>query len=220
MGNHEITERLLDTWHTMCLEIEKLPIEEKIEAINMMREELHKISPFKNEPVDCVVWVKSDLVSGNDYNPNAVAPPEMKLLAISIQEDGYTQPIVVFPETADKTHYTVVDGYHRTRVGKEIASVRNRVNGYLPVTCIRSSQYDIKDRIAATIRHNRARGVHGVEPMIDIVAKLALDGWTDETIAKNLGMDCDEILRFKQHTGLPEIFKNTEYSRAWEAEGV
>lgn len=218
MEGHEITKRLPEAWHTMCLEIEKLPIEEKIETINLLREELHKVSPFKDEPVDCVLWVKSEQVEGNDYNPNAVAPPEMKLLSISIQEDGYTQPVVVFPDTAEKTHYTVVDGYHRTRVGKENAAVRKRVNGYLPVTCIRTSQYDIKDRIAATIRHNRARGVHGVEPMIDIVAKLALDGWSDEQIAKELGMDCDEILRFKQHSGLPEIFKNADFSRAWEAE--
>lgn len=219
MADNNTKEKLLDAWRSICSEIEQLPTDEKIEMINSMREKLHEISPFRDEPVDCVIWVKSDKVQGNDYNPNAVAPPEMKLLSISIQEDGYTQPIVVFPNSAGESHFTVVDGYHRTRVGKEVPAVRKRVKGYLPVTCIRSSQYDIKDRIAATIRHNRARGVHGVEPMIDIVAKLALDGWSDEMIAKNLGMDCDEILRFKQHTGLPEIFKDAEFSRAWEAEG-
>ena len=212
-----VKEEIVTGVRGLFAEIETLPEEDKIEVINTLKTELHQISPFMDEPVDCVLWVKSEEVRGNDYNPNAVAPPEMKLLAVSIKEDGYTQPVVTFPEKKDKTSYTVVDGYHRTRVCNEVPAVRKRVMGYLPITIIRRSQSDIKDRIAATIRHNRARGVHGVEPMIDIVGKLLKEGWGDGEIAKKLGMDCDEVLRFKQHTGLPELFKDVEFSRAWEA---
>ena len=94
--------------------------------------------------------------------------------------------------------------------------MRKRVKGYLPITLIRGTQSDIKDRIASTIRHNRARGVHGVDPMIDVVRRLLQEGWSDGEIAEKLGMDADEVLRFKQHVGLPELFKDIDFSRAWE----
>lgn len=110
----------------------------------------------------------------------------------------------------------VVDGFHRHRVGKESKPVRNRVHGYLPVTWIKSDRSDIKDRMASTIRHNRARGVHGVIPMADMVASLIKQGWTDADIAQQLGMDADEVLRFKQNLGLPELFKEHEFSPSWE----
>lgn len=197
-------------------EIGAFPEEEAIGLLNEIRKRMHEASPFRDEPVDCVLWVKSNEVAANDYNPNAVAPPEMKLLAISIEEDGYTQPVVTFPEKTEVSNYTVVDGYHRTRVCKEVASVRKRVKGYLPITLIRGTQSDIKDRIASTIRHNRARGVHGVDPMIDVVRRLLQEGWSDGEIAEKLGMDADEVLRFKQHVGLPELFKDIDFSRAWE----
>jgi ParB-like chromosome segregation protein Spo0J len=195
-------------------QLDQLDLDQKVEAINRIRKALHEKSPFKADPVDCVLWVKADNVRGNDYNPNTVAPPEMRLLEHSIKMDGYTQPVVVYPE--DGEHYTVVDGFHRTRVAKESPTIREHLKGHIPVTIIRSTQSDEKNRMAATIRHNRARGVHGVMPMIDIVAALLRNGWTDEQVAKELGMDADEVLRFKQHTGLPELFKEHQFSRAWE----
>jgi ParB-like chromosome segregation protein Spo0J len=177
---------------------------------------LHDVSPFKSQPVDCVLWVKSATVHANDYNPNSVAPPEMELLRVSIDADGYTQPIVTMPDGAG---YEVVDGFHRHRVGKEMPSIRDRVHGYLPVVRIRATQQAKEDRIASTIRHNRARGKHKVEAMSDIVVELKRRNWSDEKIAKNLGMDQDEILRLCQITGLAEIFADQQFSQAWEAEG-
>jgi ParB-like chromosome segregation protein Spo0J len=193
--------------------IESLDLEEKIKIINEIREKIHEISPFKNEPVDFVRWVKKDSVYANDYNPNSVAPPEMKLLAHSILSDGYTQPIVTY-----STHQgqEVVDGFHRNRVGKENEEVCARVLGYLPVVSIKESQSDKSDRIASTIRHNRARGKHKVEAMSDIVIELKRRNWSDEKIAKNLGMDADEVLRLCQITGLAEAFKDQGFSEAWE----
>lgn len=194
-------------------ELEKLPIDERINVINEIKKELHKISPMKDEPVDCVIWVKGETVGANDYNPNSVATPEMKLLQHSIREDGYTQPIVAFFEDAG---YTVIDGFHRNRVGKECKDVKERVKGYLPITLIKSDRENRENRIASTIRHNRARGKHTIEAMSDIVAELAKRNWSDKKIAKELGMDADEVLRLKQITGLAEMFSDKEFSEAWD----
>jgi len=139
----------------------------RIDEINRIKVALSEHSPFAAEPVDCVQWVSADAVVANDYNPNKVAPPEMLLLEQSILSDGYTQPIVAHH---DGSQYVVVDGFHRNRVGKESEEVRERVRGYLPVVGIRASQSDTENRMAATIRHNRARGQHGVEPMTGIVS--------------------------------------------------
>lgn len=192
-----------------------LPEDEKIEKMNTLRRELKKISPFNHEPVDCVQWVKSDLVKANDYNPNSVAPPEMELLHTSIQEDGYTQPIVVYSHDGI---YEVVDGFHRNRVGKECADIRERIKGYLPVVVINEDVSDKNQRIASTIRHNRARGKHQVEAMANIVLDLRRRNWSNEKIAKKLGMDADEVLRLSQVTGLAELFKDREFSQAWTCE--
>lgn len=201
---------------TLFGELDALPLEERIDAINRIREALHNHSPFKGEPVDCVLWVKADHVQANNYNPNSVAPPEMKLLKHSITADGYTQPIVACQEKKKDGQYTIVDGFHRARVGKECKKVGERIHGYLPVTLIKSDRTEVKNRMAATIRHNRARGVHGVLPMVDIVADLVRRGWNDSEIAEEIGMDAEEVLRFKQNSGLPELFKSHEYSKAWE----
>lgn len=190
-----------------------MPITDRVAALNAARETLHAVSPFAAEPVDCVLWVPADTVRANDYNPNKVAPPEMRLLALSVKADGYTQPIVA---CHDEQGEEVVDGFHRHRVGREVSEVRTRVHGFLPVVRIKSSREDRTDRIAATIRHNRARGRHGVEPMSAIVAELLQRGWDDAKIAKELGMDADEVLRLKQITGLAALFKDREYSKAWE----
>ena len=185
---------------------------ERIAAINALRQLLHEHSPFAAEPVDCVLWVPALEVSANDYNPNSVAPPEMKLLEHSIAEDGYTQPIVAWQ--VDDT-YEVVDGFHRNRVGRESKRVRARTHGYLPVTLVNQDRTDRNDRVAATIRHNRARGKHQVSQMSEIVQDLAKRNWTDAKISKELGMEPDEVLRLKQIGGLAELFADQEFSEAW-----
>ncbi|SCM70770.1 immunoglobulin-binding regulator [uncultured Pleomorphomonas sp.] len=185
-----------------------------MDAINRIRRCLHEHSPFADEPVDCVQWVPGDQVEGNDYNPNTVAPPEMALLALSIDTDGFTQPIVA--HQADEDRFVVVDGFHRQRVGKMPGRIRQRLRGYLPVVSIRAARGDTPDRIAATIRHNRARGVHGVLPMTDVVVTLLRAGWSEAEVARQLGMDADEVLRFKQVSGLPELFRGHDYSKSWD----
>lgn len=187
---------------------------EKIEYINKIKEELHELSPFKNEPVDLVLWVNDKTVLANDYNPNSVATPEMELLKISIENDGFTQPIVTYPEDNNKI---VVDGFHRNRVGKEYETVKKRLLGYLPVTIIRHSQSDRSNRIASTIRHNRARGKHKVDGMSDIVLELKRRNWSNKKIGKQLGMDCDEVLRLTQISGLVDMFKDKDFSQSWDA---
>ena len=186
----------------------------KIDAINNLRLAIHQQSPFASEPVDFVMWVKNDVVHANDYNPNSVAPPEMRLLEHSILTDGYTQPIVTWPNNGIE----VVDGFHRHRVGKESAKVSARIHGYLPVVTINPSQQEKNDRMAATIRHNRARGAHKVESMSDIVVELKRRFWSDERISQELGMDADEVLRLQQITGLANLFADEDFSEAWEAE--
>ena len=197
----------------MIEHLQSLSTEDMISSLNEIKRELHKISPFSAEPVDCVLWVKSEQVEANDYNPNAVAAPEMKLLRISIGEDGYTQPIVAYGENG---YYEVVDGFHRNRVGKEYPEIKTRVLGYLPVTLINAERQDKADRIAATIRHNRARGKHQVAAMSDIVLDLSRRNWSDAKIGRELGMEPDEVLRLKQITGLAELFVDKEFSEAWE----
>ena len=197
--------------------ISALKLDEKVEAINKVKLELHKISPFASEPVDCVQWVKFGEVAANDYNPNSVASPEMKLLERSITEDGYTQPIVSW-ENEYKKVYEVVDGFHRNRVGKESKVVSERIKGYLPLVVINKSREEKGDRIAATIRHNRARGKHRIDSMSDIVLELKRRNWSDKKIGIELGMDKDEVLRLTQITGLIEMFNDREFSQAWEAE--
>jgi ParB-like chromosome segregation protein Spo0J len=196
-------------------ELDDLPVDERVEEINRMRKLIHEHSPFKDEPVDCVLWVKNDSVQSNDYNPNVVAPPEMKLLEISIKEDGYTQPIVAWDNDES---YTVVDGFHRNRVGKESKAVRERVKGYLPVSLINPDKTDKDARIASTIRHNRARGKHTVAGMSDVVLELKNRNRSNEWIALKLGMDEDEILRLCQITGLASLFNNQEFSKSWDIE--
>lgn len=185
----------------------------RVEVINQIKLALHAASPFHAEPVDCVLWVASDTVFANDYNPNSVAPPEMKLLERSIEADGYTQPIVTMTAEAGRE---VIDGFHRNIVGKTSAIVRERVMGYLPVVTINESRTDKGDRIAATIRHNRARGKHRIEGMSDIVVELKRRNWTDEKIGRELGMEPDEVLRLCQITGLAEMFMDQEFSQSWD----
>lgn len=196
-------------------EIDAMPLEMKVDAINELRAKIHEISPFKTEPVDFVRWVKNTDVHQNDYNPNSVAPPEMELLRHSIKSDGYTQPIVTMPHD---DQFEVIDGFHRHRVGKECADIQQRVHGYLPLVAVSAERFDKNDRMASTIRHNRARGKHKVEAMSDIVVELKRRFWSDERISKELGMEPDEVLRLQQVTGLSTLFADREFSEAWEAE--
>jgi ParB-like chromosome segregation protein Spo0J len=196
---------------------ENLTTDEKVKQLNEVKLFLHEISPMKTEPVDCVLWVKNDTVKANDYNPNSVAPPEMELLRLSISADGYTQPIVSMLND-DLESREVIDGFHRNRVGKECEEIQKRVHGYLPVVTINEDRTQINDRVASTIRHNRARGKHKVEAMSDIVMDLKKRNWSDEKIAKNLGMDADEVLRLCQIGGLSELFADKEFSQSWKAE--
>jgi ParB-like chromosome segregation protein Spo0J len=196
--------------------LDKVDIDERVEILNEIKIRLKEFSPFKTEPVDCVIWVKNDAVVANAYNPNSVAPPEMRLLEQSILQDGYTQPIVSWKREDDS--FEVVDGFHRNRVGKECKDVNKRIHGYLPLAIINSNRQEIGDRMASTIRHNRARGKHSVDSMSDIVLELKKRNRSDSWIAKNLGMDEDEILRLTQISGLADLFKNADFSSAWDVD--
>ena len=197
-------------------ELNNLDFHEKVNLINDFRLFLHQNSPFKSEPVDFVRWVKCDDVVSNDYNPNKVAPPEMELLEVSIMNDGYTQPIVTW-DNYEKSKIEVIDGFHRNRVGKESKIINKRINGYLPVVNIRNEQSSKNDRIASTIRHNRARGKHQVNAMSEIVIELKNRNWTNKRISKQLGMDEEEVLRLCQVSGLEHLFNDKDFSKAWES---
>lgn len=163
-------------------------------------------------PVYKVLAVPVEKVVANNYNPNIVAPPEMRLLELSIWEDGYTMPCVCY-HIPDKDIYELVDGYHRYMVLKTSKRIYEREKGLLPVTVIKK---DISNRMASTIRHNRARGAHNVELMCNIVSELTKAGMSDQWIRKNIGMDKDELLRLKQISGLAELFADKEFSLSEE----
>lgn len=173
------------------------------------------MTDFKS-PVYNVIAVPLERVQANNYNPNSVAPPEMELLETSIWEDGYTQPVVAYYDT-DSDKYIVVDGFHRYRICKESKRVNERERGMLPIVVI---DKEIGDRMASTIRHNRARGSHNIELMSSIVAELVEIGKGDAWICKHIGMSADELLRLKQITGLAALFNNRDFSDSWEAETI
>lgn len=215
MGPDLMTQTVVNRIIESFADLKTLDDESRLDAVNAIRLALREYSPLKREPVDCVLWVRAEQLRANDYNPNNVAPPEMQLLKLSIMSDGYTQPIVAWPDTEDS--FEVVDGFHRNRVGREVGAVKKRVMGRLPIAVINAERAGKEDRIAATIRHNRARGKHQVDAMAEIVMDLARRNWDDAKIARELGMDPDEVLRLKQITGLAELFADREFSEAWEA---
>ena len=187
----------------------------KIKAINELKSLIPQHSPFCREPVDCVLWVEANTVEANDYNPNVMATVEKKLLERSIELDGFTQPVVV---ARQQRRHLVVDGFHRHLIGKCRPVLSRRLHGYLPVTLINAEREGQKERIAATIRHNRARGKHQIAAMSDIVRDLHRQGWDDRRIGEELGMDADEVLRLKQISGLTELFADESFSEAWTVE--
>lgn len=189
--------------------------DEKIDTLNYIRGQLHEASPLRHHPVDFVFWRKSDEVEANEYNPNSVAPPEMQLLYESILNDGYTMPIVSFQDTST---IRIVDGFHRRETERRNKDISDSTLGRIPLTSIRTSQYSGSDRMASTIRHNRARGSHNIELMSQIVSELVEMGKGDPWICKHVGMSPDELLRLKQITGLASLFLNKDFSSSWDAE--
>jgi hypothetical protein len=189
---------------------------ELVLAINEVKIAMNSISPLKDHPIDLVIWVPVEDVQRNQYNPNAVAPTEMKLLETSIKEDGYTQPVVSWIN--DDGSREIIDGFHRSRVAKESQVVNTSTQGFLPVTTVRQRQTDKSNRMASTIRHNRARGTHSIDAMSDIVLELKGRNWKTERICKELGMEEDEVLRLCQITGLSGLFSDVEFTQAWESD--
>ncbi len=166
----------------------------------------------KHHPVSHVRWVPLEKVVANDYNPNKVATNEMRLLYTSIKADGYTQPVVTYYD-AERDMYIIVDGFHRYLVCKTYPDIRESTGGLLPVVVI---DRPLNDRMASTIRHNRARGKHAITGMANIVFQMLDGGWTDEQICKELGMEHDELIRLKYITGFAKLFENVEYRKALE----
>lgn len=184
--------------------------DELIEAINHLKMVISSRSPFKSNPIDRVQWLKYDQLIPNDYNPNSMAPPEKKLLELSIQENGFTQPIIVKNTDAG---WMIIDGYHRHSIIKNNKMIREKNKGCVPVVVLEQTERPLL--IAATVRHNRARGSHQINLMSELVKELSQLGLTDFDIGKKLGMDDDEVLRLKQITGLRELFSSVEFSNAW-----
>jgi len=187
-------------------------LRDKVAKIEEIKALLHEISPHKDMPVDRVRWVPIEKVHANDYNPNSVAKNEMRLLYVSISHDGYTQPVVtVYDEAQDL--YIIVDGFHRYTTMKLNKDLQEKTCGLLPVVVIEKS---INDRMASTVRHNRARGKHSVSGMASMVFSMLENGWTDEAICAEIGVEADELIRLKHVTGFSKLFENTEYKKAWE----
>lgn len=209
-----MNQRIVELAEQLANEIEQIEdLHETITALNEARFILHQVSPLKHHPVDYVKWQVSEDVEGNEYNPNEVAPPEMRLLLTSIKEDGYTMPIVTNPKEPISE---IVDGYHRRKSERISREIHESTHGYIPVSLIRPENRTESRQMASTIRHNRARGTHSVPLMVNIVAKLVEAGMGNDWIMKNIGMDADELLRLKQISGLAALFKNRPYSKAWE----
>lgn len=192
----------------------EMDFDKKVEAFNRITQELYDWLGVKHPALN-VQLVPADEVIGNDYNPNHVAPPEMKLLTLSIRKDGVTMPVVVCDTPENKAHpYTVVDGFHRTTVIQHNKDIRESLHGYVPVSRLNKN---LEDRITSTVRHNMARGTHQVELSAKLVVMLKKHNWTNARIGKELGMDADEVLRLKQITGLAEAFRDEDFSKSWRS---
>jgi len=166
---------------------------------------------LKSQPMESVKWVHESLIVANDYNMNSVAPTEMKLLAISILQDGFTMPVVCIYDE-EQGVYVLIDGFHRTSTVKNNKEVYEMTGGYIPVVTLNKT---MADRVQATIRHNRARGKHSTDGMANAVFKLLEEGMSDEEIINQLGMEPEELIRLKHITGFSKLFENVEYKKAW-----
>lgn len=186
--------------------------DDKGAVIEALRVHLHELSPQAGMPVDLVRWIPIERVQANDYNPNSVAKNEMRLLHTSISHDGYTQPVVtVYDESLEK--YVIVDGFHRYLTCRSNEDIQEMTGGTVPVVVL---DKDINDRMASTVRHNRARGKHAVTGMSNMVFSMLDNGWEDADICAELGMEADELVRLKHVTGFSKLFDDTEYRRSWE----
>lgn len=186
----------------------------QVQALNTARRALHAVSPLRHHPVDFVEWVPATDVQANAYNPNTVAPPEMRALTRSIERSGYTMPVATWPGEEGQRR-EIIDGFHRTRVVLERPKVRASTHGYLPVTTARGDRQDVASRIEATVLHNEARGSHSVQGTQDLVEALLAQGVALDDVGRALGMDADELLRYRQRGGLLDGVGET-YSEAWE----
>jgi hypothetical protein len=188
-----------------------LPVSERAEVVERLRARLQELSPYRSQPVDAVRWVPLAEVQANDYNPNSVAGREMQLLRTSILHDGYTQPVVTIWDSSLQK-YVIVDGFHRYFSMKSDAEIQKRTDSRLPVVVLDKGP---NDRMASTVRHNRARGKHTVDGMSNLVFRMLDGGWSDADICNELGMAPAELLRLKHVTGFSKLFSDTEYQRAW-----
>lgn len=185
---------------------------DKAKYIQELRNAIHLISPQTNQPVDNIVWIPIEKVYANDYNPNSVAKNEMRLLYTSIKHDGYTQPVVtVYDKENDR--YVIVDGFHRYSTMKMNQDILDTTGGLLPIVVINKS---INDRMASTVRHNRARGKHSTTGMANMIFQMLENGWKDDAICSELGLEMDELIRLKHVTGFSKLFENIEYRKSWE----
>lgn len=198
------------TWQDELAEAVKTSSDPLV-LIEEARAALHELSPLKAMPVDRVRWVPLEKVEANQYNPNSVARHELKLLHISIDHDGYTQPIVTVYDP-ERDRWTIVDGFHRYFVLKSSPALQERTGGRLPIVVI---DKPINDRMASTIRHNRARGEHSIQGMSSMVFSLLENGWEDAEICNELGLEPEELLRLKHVTGFSKLFADVEYRKAW-----
>ena len=186
--------------------------EQKIVFFEEVKELIHNNSPLKEQPVNRIKWVDINKVSPNDYNPNSVAKKEMGLLYTSILHDGYTQPVVtIYDEVKDK--YIIIDGFHRYFTCKSNKDILDRNQGRLPIVILNK---DINDRMASTVRHNRARGMHSVTGMSSMVFNMLENGWEDVDICNELGMSVEELIKLKHITGFSKLFEDKEYSKSWQ----
>ena len=186
--------------------------EEKIDFFESVKEFIHEASPLKTQPVNRIRWVDINKVSPNDYNPNSVAKKEMGLLYTSILHDGYTQPVVTIYDK-EKDKYIIIDGFHRYFTCKSNKDILDRNHGRLPIVVLNK---DINDRMASTVRHNRARGMHSVTGMSSMVFSMLENGWDDVDICNELGMSVEELVKLKHITGFSKLFEDIEYSKSWQ----
>jgi len=184
---------------------------DRLATIAAIRELLHGLSPQFAQPIDLVRWVPLELVEPNDYNPNSVARVEMRLLHTSITHDGYTQPVVTIWDP-ERRKYVIIDGFHRYYTMKANTDVYDACGGLLPIVVL---DKPINDRMASTVRHNRARGKHSVHGMSSMVFQLLENGWADDEICNELGMSPEELLRLKHVTGFSKLFADTAYRQSW-----
>jgi ParB-like chromosome segregation protein Spo0J len=187
--------------------------DDKFAVIESIRHCVHRHSPLKDQPVDRIRWVPIGMVEPNDYNPNSVAKIELGLLYTSILHDGYTQPIVtIWDESREK--YVIIDGFHRYFTCLNNKDILERNCGMLPIVVLHKP---INDRMASTVRHNRARGKHSIDGMSNMVFQMLENGWSEAEICAELGMEAEEVLRLKHITGFSKLFEDVQYKKAWES---